>query len=359
MKLSFSAGAICGNILYFSDGACNALMKLNLLDGKLIYVASFPNEEEQFFIHKQCIKSKDKLYFIPSTGHNIHIYDLKSGNILCIRINRNNPTRLVFNGGILIGDKLWVLPCDITQEVICLNTSTMKVETLLSFEKDLRSYVSNLRQPFWKYCFYEKKVYMALLKTNKIAKYDIENCRMEIIDTEIDFLDSMYRAKGAFWLCTVDGQVYLWDEKINKCQSVVLKNGQSNGGSYVVAESLAGEVYLIPNYGCQIMKKSKEDRMFIGDDELCINNDELEIRRVNFENVDVSENKLVLFPACGSDVVVIDETGVSEVDAILDEKDGIYTTKRNKALKHELSCNTYYEKNDVGLEEYINVVLDI
>lgn len=357
MELSFGAGAVCDNILYFSDATCNALMKLNLLDGHLSYITSFPDEEEKFYIHKQCVKNADKLYFIPNTGYNIHIYDLKSGDVSWVHVNRCNSTRLVFNGGVILDDKLWVVPCDISQELICLDISTRRVNVFPSLEKDLKSYVSNFKQPFWKYCVFEKKMYIALLKTNKIAKYDFENFKMEIIETEIESIDAIYRSRDTFWLCTVDGRVYLWEEKINKCVSVVLEDDENNGGAYSVSESLMGEVYLIPSYGRQIMKR-RLDNVFKGNDEFFINSKELEIKGVNYEFYDVSANKIFLFPICGSNVVVLKDTGVSIVEAILDGGDDIYFSKKNRALNNELNHNVYYEGRSIGLECYINALLD-
>lgn len=353
MKLSFNAGAVCENILYFSDNTCNALMKLNLLDGQLAYISNFPCEEDQLFIHKQCIKIKDKLYFVPNAGHNIHIYDLNSGDISNVRICRNCPTRLLFNGGILIDDELWIIPCDISQEVICLNISSMEVKSLFKFENDLKNHVSDSKQAFWKFCLHEKNIYMALIRTNIIVKFDIEKCKIEMVETEVDNIDSIYRTNNSFWICTIDGKVYLWEEEENKCEKAILEGNRNDGGAYVIAESLTGDIYLIPHYGCQIMKKSKECVVFKGNNEFYISNKELKIKRVNFESFDIYKNKIILFPGFGSDIIIIDKCGINVVKAVLNEKDNIYMEKKSKGIRNEMKSNVLFEGRNVGLEEYI------
>ena len=130
-----------------------------------------------------------------------------------------------------------------------------------------------------------------------------------------------------------------------------------------MVESPNGELYLVPNFGRQILKKSKKSMEFKFNKKLYIDSQEVTIKRssINFENYDVWGDKIVLFPRFGNDLFFWGDDGMERLAAKLNDKVDVYSEKRADVIKGEMYCDILYEGTsdsliNCSLIDYMNAV---
>ena len=114
MELISKAVATKGNIGYASDFERNGLFKINLETYECEYLHSFPDENINVTGLHCCAKwVENKIYFIPTAGKNIAVYDVESDEIKTIQIpdaNRKYKSGMKFISAVEYSDSLWIIP---------------------------------------------------------------------------------------------------------------------------------------------------------------------------------------------------------------------------------------------------------
>lgn len=118
MELVLNAIAIKGDVGYASDFERNGLFEVDIKTGKSRYIELFPKEGIMISgLHSHCEWVDNKVYFIPSAGKNISIFDIDSKEIESIEIpavstkqNWGYKPKLKFSKAILYNDYLWLIP---------------------------------------------------------------------------------------------------------------------------------------------------------------------------------------------------------------------------------------------------------
>lgn len=358
--VGFDAGAVLENILFFSDNTCNALISYDLTNNTKKYICGFPEErnDNQILLHKQCLKYKNEIIFIPNNADNVHIFDVRTSKLKVLPIEKEKTLNYNFCGGIIINNFLWIFPGNIQQKIIKINLSNYEICYKCNFYAALNKYVNLKQQAFWKVCHHENNVYLALLHTNKIVKYNLEENKVDVIETDIENLDSIYEANGKIYVCTLKEEVYIWDNKKNKINKCKLEYRLEREGSNSIIKNKNGIVFLVPNYGLEILKKQINKNTFYASDGLILNKYSILKDAVNFENYDTWGDNMVLFPCHGGNLVIVNEQECKEIKSTQIVNETEYKNARYIAIRSETQKRTCKEGVPYLLNEYIKAILD-
>ena len=68
---------MAGECIWVSLLYCNGLVKIDVNNGRLSFVGSFPWRDSGYQMHNRICEYDDKLIFTPWNSNNIAIYDMK------------------------------------------------------------------------------------------------------------------------------------------------------------------------------------------------------------------------------------------------------------------------------------------
>lgn len=97
-KLSFLAGCVAGEELYFSSWTGRGFYKMNLQTGQCIPLKVFDEETESMFLYSQAVHFENSVWFIPAYGEYIAKVDLETLEIEYIHLPQNGKEILGKNG---------------------------------------------------------------------------------------------------------------------------------------------------------------------------------------------------------------------------------------------------------------------
>ena len=353
MKIAFNAAVIVDDILYYSDYRINALMMIDLMSNSVHYLGEFPNEAGEKNIHKACIKNNNYLYFIPSCGQNIHIYDLANEELTYKKITKNNPGEACFAGGFIKDDELWVLPWNINQDIIIWNFNTDIISTTSFLKNQMKDRSIKPVQFFWKYIICNDCIYFGVLGTSMIARWNLNDNSFLIIETDIMKIEGIYCLNNTIYVATSNAKVYIWDQEKNISEELHLSNVENE--SYVVA-NIDSNIILIPVYGNKIlMKKPNKDNFYYVNSEK-----ELKIsgvnNRVNFEGYISWHDQIVLMNNYGFEFLyILTKEGLKSVDVSFetDRDKKLYEEKLKRVGKETIYNQIVNEEVDYSFDEFI------
>lgn len=353
MKLAFNAGKVTGDYIYYSDNFCNGLFKYSLLDDYCIYLGEFPNEpSHQSFLHRNCFTWNGKQIFTPNMASTLTIYSPKTNEFESVVLNRLDDSRFCFSGSYLNQDTLYIIPGNTKQGLICVNLKSMKMEEYDPFYAILKESGSK-NQSFWKSCINSNSVLiLPKLNTNKIVLLNLITHETELREIGIDKLSAAFCYDDDVWLCTTDGRVFLWNMKKDVFLEYIVKTEKKTNCSYIVIKNNS-QIYLIPEYGKNWMKLNPQNE-FKPLQRVKIDNLQIEMRAVHFEEFDIWKNKIFVFPNVGGNIVVINDNDAYEKNAnIYENKE--YRTKYLAGLNGKTVIN---EGIPYSLSDFVNYVCE-
>lgn len=201
-QLTTYGGVLKDGYLWFSNNTFNGLFRMNNADGKIDFVASFPDEDmNQTAMHKKCIAVNNRIYFFPALGKHIHIYDLSSRKI----------SSMEFSGGeidacsdaVLVQDKIYIFPADSQSDLHCLDTKTNTLFVIPSFRKQYEK-LKNIHKTYLlcRVSYFEKKFVFAFFDTDIVATFDPDTDALMTFHTGIPHLFAAYENFGKLYLTT-------------------------------------------------------------------------------------------------------------------------------------------------------------
>lgn len=204
-QLRTSDGDVIGDYLYFSNNAFNGLFRMDLAHHDAELVGFFPDEEiDRWAMHKKCIRYEDKLVFLPLLGSHIHIFDSATGNFTTIDVAawdgfEKNEVRV--SDAVLIDDMVYIFPVRYSGSLYCLNMNSFFLDEIYEFKEQMRAYSKNVddiaitrveKDKYGNICF-------AILGTNILAVWDVENKKLGIDKCEVDNLFSTHLIDDEQW----------------------------------------------------------------------------------------------------------------------------------------------------------------
>lgn len=261
MRLSFCAGVIVEDQLFFSDNLFNGLFKSTFDSNinKAEYIGKFNDESDSVrLLHKKAIQYQDVIIFIPNRGTSIHVFDVNKGSLKAYRIVQQGDNNNSISDGVIIDNKLYIMPGNLLQPISVLDLRDYTLQTIDFRIKELLSITdrSPKGQFFWKAICMGKKIYMAIINTNEIISFDVETEQFEIMRINESILfNSVYKAGENMLISTVNAGVYLWDSKKKEMHEIIKDNDESNT-VYFIQEYTNNKFIIIPDLGGDIFSLS-------------------------------------------------------------------------------------------------------
>ncbi len=272
MNLTFDAGVIVGNQLFFSAVYYNALFKFDLLSDEITYVSSFPAiESVPRTLHSKALFHRDKIIFIPEFYSNkVHIYDCTTNEITPIIIPADLNRLYWVSDGFIVENDLWLIPGNFEEKIYKINLQSFQVEPLFSFKE----YASgeNGIQAFQKNAFLNGRFYMPIVLTDKIIVYDLKSGTIEILETGYEKIVRAYCINDSILFATRNSKVIAYKNNNfieQKITDPVIKDGI---GEYRICEGTDNSIFLFPLFGGKVSKGRLEEGVF--SDFYSINEDE-------------------------------------------------------------------------------------
>ena len=172
-----------GDELWFVHGKLNILLKYNIVNRRLHYVAKLAGSLFGGFKYCALQYANGSLYCIPIMADNILRYDISHDKIVVMSfpMDQQYAGMAKFRKVLAIKDKIYMFPT-FYPYILCINTENNTVECKLDVKKILLE--NNIPQASYIHdvAVYEQNVLMCLLyQTNKILLLDVENNNYEII----------------------------------------------------------------------------------------------------------------------------------------------------------------------------------
>lgn len=357
MGYSFCAGKIIGDTLYYSDDIINALCRVDLISHQATFVKPFPNEKSIIRNqHIKCLEHQKKLYFIPNSGNYIHILDLYSEEIEYIKVPKQVEGKFAISGACFVDDVLWIFPANKNQSMITLNVVDQSVEQKGNFEKIIENYKKEGVQDIWKIAKVDNQTYFALIGTKIVIRYSMVDESIDVLETNVDGIEAVYACGRKLIICTIDSKVYEWNIKYDSYKEIDFDNKIQEKNAYLVANKNSESLYFIPNTGSSFYKYNMESKQLsrINTDLLSM---ELLTGVINYAEYDLWDDKVVLFPRIGNNILIIENDSIFALDCneIVDEG---FKKKYYYSLGMFFENEAIKECARIGLDEYIQVLIN-
>lgn len=199
-SLSFYDGAFWDGKLYFSNRPYNGLFCADVTTGATEYLGRFPGEPRSAqALHKRVVADAGKLYFFPGYGHAIDVYSLEERSFSSIPVDRKGKE---YTAEIVqVGRDVWILPVFTDQDVQILHLDTGIVDVEPAFSAFFRA--QGIRPETFllvRASYHDGKIWFALFDTDRVASWDVEKRKGEIISVGVPHLFSLSVLKGQFFL---------------------------------------------------------------------------------------------------------------------------------------------------------------
>lgn len=350
MGLSLNAGAVYGDDLFFSDNSSNSLYRLNLGSVQLERLDEFPQESEEFFLHRKCLLHGDNLYFVPNMANNLHKYNVVEKKIESIGIERDCKGRFNFSDAEIVNESLWILPGNSDQRVTKIDLNSGSVEYYSSYHNKDIKYKTD-KQLFWRSCYFDDKFLFALLGTNIIVEFNMLKKSWREIEIDPQNLYSIYNIDGELYVVTSKGEVYIWDYKSSTITKMNLPFGVGMDEAYIPIMITKEESYLIPCFGREILKKKGHDT-YEKQNGLELENSKRINNVIRYENWTKWRNKAVLLPAFDDCIAVI-EKGIIRIIGF-DRFHDSYKSKVYELTRQMTNEGIMSEGILCGLDDYLD-----
>lgn len=264
LSVAMCNGIRVGNGWFFVSIKDNILYRLNLNTFMVEYVRYMPHMDELYLTqmgYTKLISYKDKLILIPDLCKYIAVYHIAENEVTYIDFGfKGSINGACFNGGVMLGDTLFLIPCQYDQ-IVAFNMEKEKIEEDKSItlpcigEKytDLFSWGNFVQE--------NENVIFTSITQNKIFRV---NLKTKVID-DLEFISNesltgIVEAGQYYWVFPMEGNKII---KINKkCEIVqTIKGFPSNyvcGDWSFHMQYIAGdEIVLLPRLSNKLLRMNK------------------------------------------------------------------------------------------------------
>ncbi len=351
MKLSFSAGIISNNKLYFSDNFSNALMMLDMKSQTMHFISSFPEENKTELLHKKAFEHSGKIFFVPFQGTNVHIYSPIDNRIDVLKIPKQVNERYAIADAAVVGNLIVIFPGNLSQPIITVNMDDLSVDSLGIIEHEYLNKRDRKSQAFKNISVKDNYVYSAILKSNYIVKLDVVNLHFELIETGVDNLATIMVADSGIWLSSQDDGVYLLDEGNDSLSFVSINSERKHNCPYLIIQ-YRNKVIAISTKGGDVFSYNENNNTFEKAGNSLVRLSEKIAFGNIYEGYDLCDEGIVLFPLANDEPWLLSSAGViGQVHYQVDDDN--QRKYKNNLFLH----NIVKEGMDCGLSDYLNAIM--
>lgn len=207
-KKHFSAAAVIGEVLYFSDWWTNGLFCVNLKSNEVEILDVFESNDSGR-IYELAFSFENEVWFIPRTFEGkIAIYNVENGNLEYLRVPkaRHIGQYELFENYYIIGETVWLTPYSY-DTVLKIDLKQRKMERL---EGNIENFQENGWPKFINSCIEGKDIYLCPWGYDRVSVVDTNTS--EIVELDLKIPQRTYRI---FFL--INNKLYLVPGDMKNC----------------------------------------------------------------------------------------------------------------------------------------------
>lgn len=345
---SFSCGAKIDKYIYASAYKYNALIKVDMHDGKTEYMLSFPNSdlvmENQ---HSRAYVYNNKVFFSPAMGDYIHIFSPELNDIKSIAIERKNYRGEYY--GLMYKKSIILCPKMVGGDILCFNMDTMEILTLVKWKKIKHYICENSQYVFLRVTQVDDLLYLPIYNTSSMLILNLNSLVIQKIEVGIDKMLGAYGGKNGIYLSEIySSSVYKWNQTSNIIEKCVISKEFEKDNFYTFAIELYEKTYLFPSCSFPYIGSVQDGRI-----EPVLKMDDVEGKLIFLEPF-YSDNKIWALPFQGDSMLCI-----SKEEVILKKLKSIKIDNITKKLivKNKASSKKiFYEGDELTIYEFIESI---
>lgn len=344
------------NRIWISSYLYNALYCYDYINNNMEYLGKFENQDMRENLHRQIIRYRDMLFFIPICADGIDVFNIKKQ---CFEdtIKSNFDEKVTNRIALQISDEIvWLFPQNIKESLYVLHTNMKTVEYLLGWKEEIENAFSDNDTYLVSasgICADGGKIYVAIYNKGIILEINRETLRIRKI-----FFDEKYHFVS---INCLEGKLYLTEMEsagILQVEDDKARNKIENKEIDDVSIPYCGMVPV--GNGFLVIPYHLND--------FCI----LDIKRKKLQNAGIHFNKrdssepcfftwqiyeenVFLYPARAQSILMINcqNLAVREIDVEIPEDVTNQWILKNRFEVHYKSKNVILNEDDFSLEEYI------
>lgn len=314
----------------------NGLFKLNLENGEIAWMGKIPNKEDDIAdLFRDYLVAGNKIYFAPTAGENIAVYDIEEDSYQVLTLNLDNYQNTGNVATVLInGRELLFIGVCWTNAICRFSLDTKKLTYInLGAIKNLHAEGNGPLYGLGR-CIKDNILYIPLLTKGSILKVDLlteEVNLLQLTDSpDVSFTMAIYIPnREAIWCVTRDGYIVEWDEKNQEKKTIRFSDcDRVTVEEYITYHIKNGRLYLFPR---QYGREYKTIDIYTG---ACIDSKPCPMQVLHTAEIRGRD----YFLGCKEDgkyyVTSVSESGLKE-EIVIHRKDG----------RHDKSCFDEYQIN--------------
>ena len=266
-ELEFEALAMIDeDTAYASSRQYNALFKVDIHTFDCEYITCFDDEPfEKTSIHSKAIFFEEKVYFIPSSGDSLHIFDVTNKGIQTVSIPRpkikqsSYKKRFKFVEAIIWSDCLYMIPSSYPGII----RVTLDTNDLFVIDDWLPTEGFYFRKGL---CIRENRCFVPSANNDCVLEFNLEREKGKIHHHKYNCgFWGMCDYKGSFWLSPRnDGPVISWDPDTGETEKYenYPEGFVMNGKPFTKIYEKNGMIYILPEKANQFIIYRVEDKRF-------------------------------------------------------------------------------------------------
>lgn len=363
IDLTTESAVLVDGYVWFSNAKYNGLFKMGC-DSKIIeYVSIFPEAGVfKSLLHRKCIYIQDyrMIAFLPWYSDWLHLYDLNSGTIKSIYINRKGKESV--SGGLYYDGCIYLFPVYDDQDLCIVSLTDYSVEVDASFRNQCKDvFKVTDRNPMCvvhDYVYYDDKIWFSVVGTSDLYNWNYKTRKLNKEHINIQSIYSITSIEsGLLILSTIFPNVWKYDsngleEIVVMTDNIKVESETYNTGFFSGIIPFGEKIYILSD---------KLERGFCLSDSTCY---ELFFEgKMYFENKNdyartliATNDEILMFPQkgnCGLLVLRADADG-EKIDAFSMNSDDKYL----KRIKSELSNVSIVmrESDSTTIYDYISIL---
>ncbi len=346
---SFTCGAKIDKCIYASAYKYNALIKVDIHDGRTEYMSSFPNSdlvmENQ---HSRAYVYNNKVFFSPAMGDYIHIFNPELNDIKSVIVDRNNYRGEYY--GLMYKKSIILCPKMVGGDILCFNMDTMEFQTMVKWEKIKHYICGNPKYVFLRVTQVDDSLYLPIYNTSIMLILDIDSLVIQKTEIRIDKMLGAYGGKNGIYFFENDSpSVYKWNQISNVIEKCVISKEFEKDNFYTFAIELYEKTYLFPSCSFPYIGSVQDGRI-----EPVLKMDDVKGKMFFLEPF-YSDNKIWALPFQGESMLCIskEEVALKKLKSIKIDNIAKKLIEKNKASSKKM----FYEGDDLSIYEFIESIL--
>ena len=219
-----------GNRAWCVDVERNILYCINLQSREFEFMKEIPEKSTNTFrMNPNCIKYRDFIFCMPTTGNSIWIYQIKNSQFQQIKIHNPNGVKIAMVDFWQFDEKMYVVSRGLKQ-VFEINMEEQKIDNCYDLYNIDASWITKsivVGKVIYSICIAASEIHLFDLETKSVSKYYIQNIKG-------GFETICFDGKN-FWLSGCRKEIYVWNE--GKDTVTILNNFPAQFGKYNIQSS--------------------------------------------------------------------------------------------------------------------------